>query len=70
VRRLPDGQVCGGGGDSTCGTGLCHPRTCADVDAHCGLVGDGCGTTLDCGTCTSGSTCGGGGVANQCGGLL
>ena len=29
--NCPMGKVCGEGGASTCGTGLCTPRTCADV---------------------------------------
>jgi len=69
----PAEQVCGGGdvsGGGTCGTGLCKPRTCADVGATCGKIGDGCGALVDCGTCDSGLHCGGGGVANQCGGLF
>jgi hypothetical protein len=46
----------------------CTPTTCrAGVD--CGTIPDGdcTGFTLDCGTCTSPDTCGGGGVSNQCG---
>jgi hypothetical protein len=66
----PMGQVCGQGGESTCGTGLCHPRTCADVGATCGKIGDGCGAILDCGSCASGLLCGGAGTPNQCGGLF
>ncbi len=43
--------------------------TCAAEGKNCGTISDGCGGTLDCGTCTvSGETCGGGGVANVCGG--
>jgi hypothetical protein len=39
----------------------------------CGVVGDGCGGTLDCNSspmtaCPSGQTCGGGGTPGQCGG--
>jgi hypothetical protein len=36
---------------------------------HCGTMPDGCGGTLECtGTCSKpGATCGGGGVANDCG---
>src|SRR4051812_46301703 len=41
--------------------------TCASVNAQCGQVMDGDGNTLDCGACTAPATCGGGGVANQCG---
>ncbi len=46
----------------------CTKRTCAQANANCGFIGDGCGGSLDCGPCTSPQTCGGGGVANQCGG--
>ena len=71
-------DTCGGGGvPFQCGTGggsgggdggtSCMPITCAQVGSNCGTVGDGCGGTLDCGTCTAPATCGGGGVAGQCG---
>src|SRR5260221_14162364 len=33
----------------------------------CGVVNDGCPFLLRCGTCRAPATCGGGGVANQCG---
>ena len=47
----------------------CSPRTCAQAGANCGRVADGCGgLTQSCGTCANNQTCGGGGVANQCGG--
>jgi len=47
----------------------CTPLTCAATGAQCGQQGDGCGDVLDCGPClVPGQTCGGGGVANQCGG--
>ena len=45
----------------------CAPRTCADLGAGCGPAGDGCGNLIDCGPCPPGQTCGGGGVASQCG---
>ncbi len=45
----------------------CQPRTCAQANASCGPVGDGCGGLLQCGTCTAPATCGGGGVPSQCG---
>lgn len=58
-------------GTQTCNNGVCTdtctPRTCAQANANCGSVADGCGGLLDCGPCVTG-TCGGGGVANQCGG--
>jgi hypothetical protein len=31
-------------------------------------VADGCGGTIDCGSCSAPQSCGGGGTANQCGG--
>jgi hypothetical protein len=51
-----------------CGASMCTPRACRQANANCGIIGDGCGGTVDCGTCTPPATCGGGGVANQCGG--
>jgi hypothetical protein len=48
-------------------TGGCLKRTCAELDATCGLQGDGCGGTLDCGECKLPDTCGGGGKPNACG---
>ena len=59
---------CGGGGVSfQCGSGgSCTPVTCAQLGYECGWNGDGCGGTVNCGTCPQGETCGGGGF-NQCG---
>jgi uncharacterized protein YkwD len=45
----------------------CQPKTCAQLGAVCGSVQDGCGHALDCGGCLAPQTCGGAGVANQCG---
>lgn len=45
----------------------CTPRTCAQANADCGPVADGCGGTLDCGQCAAGETCGAGGPS-RCGG--
>jgi hypothetical protein len=67
----PMGQTCGGGGTpfncgSGAGSGMCMPQGCGS--ANCGQVGDGCGgLTASCGTCATPQTCGGGGVASQCG---
>ncbi len=70
-------EICNGGGagETVCGTGVCTPSTCADFpSAECGDAADGCGGTLDlvadCGAsgCTAPEICGGGGVANECGG--
>lgn len=44
----------------------CVPRTCLQVGAVCGQALDGCGSTMECGECASGQTCGGAGP-NQCG---
>ncbi|HEY1549357.1 MAG TPA: hypothetical protein VGG28_16135 [Kofleriaceae bacterium] len=65
-------QTCGGGGMSgVCGSGpMCTPLTCAEANAQCGIIGDGCGNTVNCGDCTNGQVCGGNGQANQCGGTI
>ena len=36
----------------------CVPATCEQLDAECGTALDGCGGTLDCGTCEKGHPCG------------
>jgi hypothetical protein len=47
----------------------CTPRVCPNTTPKsCGIQGDGCGGSIDCGPCVAPQTCGGGGVANQCGG--
>lgn len=59
----PAGQSCGAGGvpgkcgGAECGPGSCCPVTCAQHGAECGVVGDGCGGVLDCGTCPAGKAC-------------
>lgn len=64
------GQTCGGGGVwGQCGPkdgGPCPPLTCQELNVQCGLVNDGCGGLLMCGTCPSPQTCGGAGVPGQC----
>jgi len=51
----------------TCGN-ACVPTTCAAQGKNCGTIDDGCGSTLNCGSCSgTGVTCGGGGTANVCG---
>jgi len=71
VRRHPELRVLHGaqhlrrgGTPNVCG---CTPATTCPAGDNCGTVADGCGATLDCGTCTPPDTCGGGGVSNQCG---
>lgn len=61
VPNPPDNPGGGGGGG-------CQPKTCQQLGFDCGEVAsDGCGGTLNCGTCVAPSTCGGGGKANVCG---
>src|SRR5207302_356168 len=33
---------------------------------YCGAIGDGCGQSLDCGTCPAGQSCGASGTPNVC----
>jgi hypothetical protein len=40
----------------------CAPRSCSDLGAECGVAPDGCGSTLNCGSCPPGSTC----INNRC----
>ena len=42
-------------------------KTCAQLGLACGSAGDGCGMTLNCGTCPAGQTCGGSGMPGVCG---
>lgn len=58
------GGASGGGG----GGGACVAITCAAKGKNCGALSDGCGKTLNCGTCTvAGQSCGGSGIPNVCG---
>jgi hypothetical protein len=41
---------------------VCTPKTCASLGDMCGSASDGCGGTLNCGTCSSGYSC----SSNQC----
>jgi hypothetical protein len=61
----PDTQLCGLAqpfqcAEPTAGSGSCPQRitSSADAAAECGVIGDGCGGTLDCGACTGGRVCG------------
>jgi hypothetical protein len=45
----------------------CTPTTCSALGAECGSVSNGCGKTLDCGSCSAPATCGGDGTPNVCG---
>jgi hypothetical protein len=44
----------------------CQVKTCTELEAECGLVDDGCGGMLTCGTCPTLETCGASGP-NKCG---
>ena len=46
----------------------CAATTCEAAGADCGTIPDGCGGTLECGSCMPPATCGGGGTPNVCGG--
>ncbi len=67
-------QTCGGGGvPNQCGGGVtCTPQSQAMACAgKCGVVGNGCGGTYNCGdACVAPQACGGGGVPNVCGGQV
>lgn len=44
----------------------CTPTTCDLQGKDCDQIPDGCGGTIDCGTCGAGSTCGAAAFANLC----
>ncbi len=58
--KLPAGTPCGSGKTCTSSGTCCTPTTCAAAGRTCGSYSDGCGTTLNCGTCTPGDVCSGG----------
>lgn len=37
---------------------MCDPRSCSAEQLDCGSIPDGCGATLECGTCRAGAVCG------------
>ena len=57
-------------GACQCDQWVCPRTTCEAEGANCGEIEDGCGGTLDCGFCSGGLSCGGGGVENVCGGRV
>jgi hypothetical protein len=61
--RAPAGTTCGTGRICTSSGSCCQPTTCAAAGRTCGTYSDGCGTTLNCGTCDAGDTC----TSGQCG---
>jgi hypothetical protein len=67
----PAGMACGVGGTANqCSAVVtpdaCSPHTCQGLGLSCGPVGDGCGGTLQCGSCTLPQICGGV-TPGQCG---
>lgn len=63
-----DGSVFSNDAGHQAADGGCGLRTCASAQAECGLIGDGCGGVVSCGTCAPPKTCGGGGTPSKCGG--
>jgi hypothetical protein len=62
-QSVNDAKDAGPGRDASC-----VKTTCQAKAVECGAIDDGCGGQLDCGdTCALPKTCGGGGVANECG---
>ena len=51
-------RVCVGGVWVSADSDMCTPKTCAEVDAECGPLEDGCGNTITCGSCPEGQQCG------------
>jgi len=49
---------------------VCVPITCQSAGKDCGPIQDGCGGTINCGSCPTNTTCGGGGIPNVCGGCV
>src|SRR5258706_16241148 len=45
----------------------CVPITCAQLGKNCGIMSDGCGSVLACGSCKPPDFCGGGSLPNECG---
>jgi len=59
VTNCSSGQTCSG--DGIC-ISTCTPKTCTQLGYTCGTAADGCGGTLNCGSCPSGQTC----LNNKC----
>ncbi len=52
---------------SCLGGPVCTPRTSCPPGYTCGSFPDGCGGSINCGTCVAPDTCGGGGTPSVCG---
>jgi sugar lactone lactonase YvrE len=44
----------------------CSPATCEEKGADCGIIADGCASTLNCGACPDGQECGSLDTKNRC----
>jgi hypothetical protein len=63
-----DSGIAKDSGDSGGNHDGCVATTCAAAGKNCGSLADGCGKTLNCGSCTvAGQSCGGSGIPNVCG---
>ncbi len=67
VGDTDQGDVPGLNPDGSSDAACAGATTCAKQGIECGSAGDGCGGTIQCGTCTAPDICGGGGVAGKCG---
>ncbi|HEX8794683.1 MAG TPA: hypothetical protein VF765_27240, partial [Polyangiaceae bacterium] len=64
--QCPTGDACLRSTTSTDDTCVTCITTCPAPD-NCGTISNGCGGTINCGSCTGSNTCGGGGTPNVCG---
>jgi hypothetical protein len=57
LRPLPNGGTCGGTGydPNVCNDPTCKKVSCTPMGGqYCGVIGNGCGGTQDCGACANG----------------
>ncbi len=56
---IPNCDLDAGRPDASVDAG-CTPANCLQQGLECGMQGDGCGSVIDCGTCTAPAVCGAG----------
>jgi len=56
IRSCESGKICQDGACVTNST-TCTPKTCSQLGKTCGTWDNGCGTQINCGTCSTGQTC-------------